>query len=67
MVVHLIKLFEMVSAAALRDEAQNLIEYGLIVALIAFGVTAAMQTVGTDIAMIYTAISSTVASSLGSS
>jgi len=49
---------------ALRcQEGQNLVEYGLIVALIAFGATAAMKTVGSDISMLYSAISSTVANS----
>ena len=47
-----------------REDGQDLVEYGLVIALIAFSCITALQTVSTDISMIYSAISSTVASSV---
>jgi Flp pilus assembly pilin Flp len=61
----ILKLYVRLRTLVVCEDGQNLVEYGLIVALIVFGVTAAMRTVSTDISMIYSAISSTVASSLG--
>ena len=48
-----------------REEGQDLVEYGLVIALIAFSCITALKSVSTDICMIYSAISSTVASSVG--
>jgi pilus assembly protein Flp/PilA len=39
-----------------REEGQDLIEYALVVALIAFAAVTAMQTVAVDINAIFTAI-----------
>jgi pilus assembly protein Flp/PilA len=39
-----------------REEGQDLIEYGLVVALIAFAAVTAMQTVAVDINAVFTAI-----------
>lgn len=47
-----------------REDGQDLVEYGLVIALIAFSCITALQSVSTDICMIYSAISSTVASSV---
>ena len=47
-----------------REDGQDLVEYGLVIALIAFSCVAALQTVSTDISMIYSSISSTIASSV---
>ena len=55
---------EMLACLA-REDGQDLVEYGLVIALIAFSCVAALQTVSTDISMIYSAISSTVVSSVG--
>lgn len=38
----------------MREEGQDLIEYALVVALIAFAATAAMRTLATDINTVYT-------------
>jgi len=46
------------------EEAQDLVEYALIVALVAFGATAALQTLGNGLNSAFTAISSTLISSL---
>ena len=54
---------EMLTCLA-REDGQDLVEYGLVIALVAFSCIAALQTVSTDISMIYSAISSTVASSV---
>jgi pilus assembly protein Flp/PilA len=47
-----------------REDGQDLVEYALIVALVAFGATAAMQSLGAGINSAFTNISSTLASSL---
>ena len=54
---------EMLTCLA-REDGQDLVEYGLVIALVAFSCIAALQTVSTDISMIYSAISSTIASSV---
>ena len=58
-------LFNRIKACVLREDGQDLVEYGLVVALIAFTVIAGLQSVSTDISMIYSAIVSTVSSSVG--
>jgi len=47
-----------------REEGQDLVEYALVVALVAFGATAALKTLGIGLNHAYTNISSTLASSL---
>jgi pilus assembly protein Flp/PilA len=47
-----------------RDEAQDLVEYALVVALIAFGAVAAMQGLSSEINTAFQTISSELASSL---
>jgi pilus assembly protein Flp/PilA len=48
----------------LREEGQDLVEYALLVALIAFGATAALKSLGGGLKSAFTNISSTLASSL---
>ena len=57
-------LFNRIKACVLREDGQDLVEYGLVVALIAFTVIAGLQSVSTDISMIYSAIVSTVSGSV---
>jgi pilus assembly protein Flp/PilA len=45
-----------------REEGQDLIEYALVVALIAFAATAGMKTLATDINIAFTNIGSSLAS-----
>jgi Flp pilus assembly pilin Flp len=47
-----------------REEGQDLIEYGLTVALIAFGATVGMASLATGLNTAFTTISSTLSSSL---
>lgn len=59
----LIKLF--VKWQILKDEnGQDLIEYALVVALIAFGATTAMGTVATSISTIFTRIGTKIGSTI---
>ena len=47
-----------------REEGQDMVEYAMVVGLIAFGATAAMKSLSTGIASAFTLISSTLSSSL---
>lgn len=47
-----------------REEGQDLVEYALVVALIALGATAAMTELGTGISSAFTNISTTLADAL---
>jgi pilus assembly protein Flp/PilA len=47
-----------------QDEAQDLVEYALVVALIAFGATTAMKGLSTEIKTAFSTISSDLGSSL---
>jgi pilus assembly protein Flp/PilA len=44
-----------------NEEGQDLVEYALVVALIAFGAITAMQTLSSDINNVFSAIGSTLA------
>ena len=57
-------LYNWIKARVACEDGQDLVEYGLVVALIAFTVIAGLQSVSTDISMIYSAIVSTVSSSV---
>jgi pilus assembly protein Flp/PilA len=46
------------------EDGQDLVEYALVVAMVAFGATAALKTLGTGLNHAFTSISSTLASSL---
>jgi Flp pilus assembly pilin Flp len=60
----MLKLFVKIQTLATREEGQDLVEYGLVVALIAFGSTVAMQQLGTGLNAAFSNISSTLAGSL---
>ncbi len=47
-----------------REEGQDLIEYALVVALIAFAATAGMKTLATDINLAFTNIGTSLTGSL---
>ena len=57
----LIKLYMKFQDLTNREEGQDLVEYALVVALISFGATAAMSTLGTGIQSLFTKISTTLA------
>jgi pilus assembly protein Flp/PilA len=50
----MLKLSVKLQTLMMREEGQDLIEYALVVALIAFAATAAMRILATDINAIYT-------------
>jgi pilus assembly protein Flp/PilA len=60
----ILKLYVKIRALIDRNEGQDLVEYALVVALVAFGATAALQTLGSGLNSAFTNISSTLASSL---
>ena len=57
-------LYNRIKACAAREDGQDLVEYGLVVALVAYTVIDGLQSVSTDISMIYSAIVSTVSGSV---
>ena len=59
-----LKLFLKLQVLASTEEGQDLVEYALVVALVAFGATAALKTLGSGLNHAFTNISSTLASSL---
>jgi pilus assembly protein Flp/PilA len=60
----MLKLFVKMQTLMVREEGQDLVEYALVVALVAFGATAALKTLGTGLNSAFTTISTTLASSL---
>ena len=58
----LLKAYVTVQCMLMREEGQDLIEYALLVALIAFAATAGMKTLATDINAAFTNIGSAVVS-----
>jgi pilus assembly protein Flp/PilA len=60
----MLQLFVKMHCLVVHEEGQDLVEYGLIVALIAFGATIAMQGLGTGLNSAFTNISSTLSGSL---
>jgi pilus assembly protein Flp/PilA len=60
----LLKMFVKLQDLMSREEGQDMVEYAMVVGLIAFGATAAMKSLSTGIASAFTLISSTLSSSL---
>ena len=48
----------------LREEGQDLVEYALVVALIALAATASMNTLATDISNVFTGVGNTLNSAM---
>jgi pilus assembly protein Flp/PilA len=61
----LLKLSVKIQTLILREEGQDLIEYALIVALIAFAATVGMKTLAADINTAFSAIGSTLTTYTG--
>lgn len=59
-----IKLLARIQTWMIDEEGQDLVEYALVVALVAFGATAALKGLGTGLNHAFSNISSTLASSL---
>ncbi len=47
-----------------NEEGQDLVEYGLVVALVAFGAVAAMKALGSEISVVFSDITSTLTSAV---
>jgi len=60
----LLNLFVKLQDLASREEGQDLVEYALVVALIAFGATAGMKNLATGINNAFSSISSQLGSAL---
>ena len=60
----LLKLFVKLQDLASREEGQDLVEYALVVALIAFGATAGMKSLATGLNTAFIGISTTLSSSM---
>jgi pilus assembly protein Flp/PilA len=60
----LLKLFVKFQDLMSREEGQDLVEYALVVALVAFGATIGMKTLASGLNTAFTTISSTLSSSL---
>ena len=58
-------LYSRLQTLMLREEGQDLIEYALVVALIAFAATAGMNTLATDINAAFTSIGTTLTTYTG--
>jgi pilus assembly protein Flp/PilA len=58
----LLKLFIQLQDLTSREEGQDLVEYALVVALIAFGATAGMKNLATGLNSAFKGISSTLGS-----
>ena len=65
MKISLLELFSKIQLLILRQDGQDLIEYALVVALIAFAATAGMKTLATDINVAFTSIGTTLTSYTG--
>lgn len=60
----MLKMFVKLQTLMVREEGQDLVEYALVAALIAFGATTAMKGVSTELNVAFSDISSTLASAL---
>jgi pilus assembly protein Flp/PilA len=58
----LLKISVKIQTLLMNEEGQDLIEYGLLVALIGFAATAGMKTLATDINTLFTNIGTTLTS-----
>jgi pilus assembly protein Flp/PilA len=60
----MIKMYVKLQTLMAQEEGQDLVEYALVVALIAFGAVAGMSRLATEINVAFNTISSNLASSL---
>jgi pilus assembly protein Flp/PilA len=60
----MLRLFLFIRSIVLREEGQDLVEYALVVALIAFGAVAGMKALSTELNSAFNTISSDLNSAL---
>jgi pilus assembly protein Flp/PilA len=61
----LLNVYANIKSFVLREEGQDLVEYALVVALIAVGATAGMQTLANDINAAFVSLGSSVTTLVG--
>ncbi len=62
--LHIVPLLNYLKTLVRREDGQDLVEYALVVALIALGAVAAMGTLASDINSAFTSVGSTLTSSI---
>lgn len=60
----ILKLFVKMQTLLASEEGQDLVEYGLVVALVAFGAVVALQSIGTQLGTLFSDINATLANSI---
>ena len=60
----MLKMYVNLQTLMMREEGQDLVEYALVVALIAFGATVAMKALATEINVAFNTISGDLSSAL---
>ena len=64
MKINLLELFSRIQKVVLKQDGQDLVEYALVVALIAFAATAGMNTLAADINNAFLSVGNTLNNSL---
>jgi pilus assembly protein Flp/PilA len=60
----MLKMFVKMQTLLASEEGQDLVEYGLVVALVAFGAVAALKSIGTNLGSLFNDINATLVNSL---
>ncbi len=60
----ILKMYVKMQTLMANEEGQDMVEYALVVALIAFGATAAMSSLSTELNSVFNSISSKLASAV---
>jgi pilus assembly protein Flp/PilA len=60
----LVSILNFLCSLMKREDGQDLVEYGLVVALICFGAVVGLQELGGEMSLLYSAISSVIQTAL---
>ncbi|HEU5458502.1 MAG TPA: Flp family type IVb pilin [Terracidiphilus sp.] len=60
----ILRLFVTIQTLLASEEGQDLVEYGLVVALVAFGAVVALQSIGTQLGTLFSDINATLANAI---
>lgn len=60
----MLKLLVNIQTLAASEEGQDLVEYGLVVALVAFGAVVALKSIGTQLGTLFSDINATLNNSI---
>ncbi|HUX43804.1 MAG TPA: hypothetical protein VMV57_03540 [Terracidiphilus sp.] len=58
----MLKMFVKMQTLLANEEGQDLVEYGLVVALVAFGAVAALKSIGSELGVLFSSINSILTS-----